>query len=85
MADQSPEHDAAQHWETGTEQRSGHAMHYAGWSHPLEDYAGALSQAGLAISDICEPRPAAVGDGASALGQWQRLPLFLWINSTHRP
>jgi SAM-dependent methyltransferase len=70
---------------TGTEQRGDHVMHYAGWSHPLQDYAAALNQAGLAITDIREPRPAAAGNGNAALERWQRLPLFLWINSTQLP
>jgi SAM-dependent methyltransferase len=71
----------------GTERRSGHIMHFAGWSHPLQDYAAALQTAGLAITSIREPRPrmAQTGRRHQALARWQRLPLFLWINSTPLP
>ena len=65
---------------TGTDQHGEHVMHYAGWSHPLQDYAAALTHAGLAIAEIREPRPARLGDGAFA--RWQRLPLFLWVKAT---
>jgi SAM-dependent methyltransferase len=67
----------------GTEQRDGRMMHFAGWSHPLQDYVAALAGAGLAITGFREPRPAAAGNATTLPAQWQRLPLFLWINSTH--
>jgi len=67
---------------TGTESRGGHIMHFAGWSHPLQDYSAALHHAGLVITRIREPRPDTTGDGIPTLAQWRRLPLFLWINST---
>ncbi len=67
---------------TGSERRGGNVMHYAGWSHPLQDYAAALTRAGLAITEIREPRPAPAGDGTTPFARWRRLPLFLWINCT---
>ncbi len=67
---------------TGEERRGGHVMHYAGWSHPLQDYVAALTQAGLAITALSEPRPTPAADGTAPFARWQRLPLFLWINST---
>jgi 2-polyprenyl-3-methyl-5-hydroxy-6-metoxy-1,4-benzoquinol methylase len=55
------------------------AMHFAGWSQPLENYMAALEGAGLAITPLREPVP----DEASAddLKQWARVPLFLWLKA----
>jgi SAM-dependent methyltransferase len=66
----------------GIDTRAGRIMHFAGWSHPLQDYAAALSAAGLGITAMREPRPRLCDRAVAALTQWQRLPLFLWINST---
>jgi SAM-dependent methyltransferase len=68
---------------TGTEVREGRTMHFAGWSHPLEDYAAALQAAGLVITALREPRPARLDGHDAALAQWERMPLFLWINAAH--
>ena len=46
----------------GTEERDGLRMRFAGWSIPLEAYATALEDAGLAITSLREPVPDA-GDG----------------------
>ncbi|TQM02203.1 class I SAM-dependent methyltransferase [Pseudonocardia kunmingensis] len=67
----------------GTEQRGGHVMHFAGWSHPLHDYTAALTDAGLAITALHEPRPGEAGNGDAAVARWNRLPLFLWLDATH--
>jgi hypothetical protein len=56
-------------------------MHFAGWSHPLDDYAAALQTAGLAITALREPRPARLDDEDTVLAQWERMPLFLWMNA----
>jgi hypothetical protein len=56
-------------------------MHFARWSRPLEDCARALREGGLAIVDLCEPRPDPAARHRSAFDQWDRLPLFLWINA----
>ncbi|HEX2889075.1 class I SAM-dependent methyltransferase [Vineibacter terrae] len=64
----------------GREERDGLVMHFAGWSQPLEAYAAALEGAGLAITAIREPIPAA-GDGAARWQQWTRLPMFLWLKA----
>jgi SAM-dependent methyltransferase len=41
----------------GTEARDGLRMRFAGWSRPLETYAAALEDAGLAITSLREPVP----------------------------
>jgi SAM-dependent methyltransferase len=41
----------------GVEERDGLRMHFAGWSSPLEAYAIALENAGLAITSLREPVP----------------------------
>lgn len=61
----------------GADTKDGLVMHFAGWSHPPEDYVAALAAAGLAIVELREPW--------AASGQWARMPLFLWINAVHRP
>lgn len=65
---------------SGAESRNGHVMHFAGWSHPLQGYSDALHEAGLLITRIQEPRARTAHSPIFA--RWQRLPLFLWINST---
>jgi len=69
---------------TGVESRGGRVMHFAGWSHPLQDYSDALHGAGFVITRIKEPRPAPTADGAVP-APWRRLPLFLWITSSLPP
>ena len=66
---------------TGTESRAGLVMHFAGWSHPLEDYAAALQAAGLAITALREPRPTRLNGHDPARARWERMPLFLWITA----
>jgi SAM-dependent methyltransferase len=61
----------------GREQRNGLRMHFAGWSQPLEAYAAALEEAGLAITSIREPLPEH-GDERD-----KRVPLFLWLKARH--
>lgn len=69
----------------GEETRDGHTMHFAGWSHPLSSYTTALTAAGLAITAMHEPLPRITDANAPVLGQWRRLPLFLWINAQALP
>jgi len=64
----------------GTEERNGLQMHFAGWSQPLEAYASALEDAGLAITSLREPIPDHV-HGHEYLTQWTRVPLFLWLKA----
>jgi SAM-dependent methyltransferase len=64
----------------GVEDRAGIRMHFAGWSRPLEAYATALEQAGLAITALREPRPD-FRDGRDRMRQWTRVPLFLWLEA----
>jgi SAM-dependent methyltransferase len=64
----------------GIEERDGLKMHFAGWSQPLEAYAAALEQAGLAITSIREPLPTH-GEGPSHIERWARIPLFLWLKA----
>lgn len=72
-----------QHFE-GTEERNGLRMRFAGWSQPLEAYAFALEQAGLAITSLREPIPN-LGDGQDHMERWMRVPLFLWLKARPRP
>jgi SAM-dependent methyltransferase len=64
----------------GTEERDGLRMHFAGWSRPLEAYAIALEDAGLAITSLREPVPQ-TGDGWNHMQPWTRIPLFLWLKA----
>lgn len=59
-------------------------MHFAGWSHPLEDYFAALQAAGLAVTALREPRPTRVDGGEAPPAQWERMPLFLWMNAARQ-
>jgi 2-polyprenyl-3-methyl-5-hydroxy-6-metoxy-1,4-benzoquinol methylase len=68
-----------QHFD-GVEDRDGLRMHFAGWSQPLEAYATALEQAGLAITSLREPLPD-LGEGRDRMKQWTRVPLFLWLEA----
>lgn len=63
----------------GEEEHDGLRMHFAGWSQPLEDYMAALERAGLAITALREPVPDRSGN--ARLGQWARVPLFLWLKA----
>ncbi|MFD2261999.1 class I SAM-dependent methyltransferase [Lacibacterium aquatile] len=63
----------------GSETRNGLTMDFAGWSQPLEAYAEAFTQAGLAITGLREPRPAIAPNLPPDMARWQRLPLFLWL------
>lgn len=62
----------------GVEERGGLRMTFAGWSQPLEAYAGALEAAGLAITALREPIPE-LGEGQERLCPWTRVPAFLWL------
>jgi SAM-dependent methyltransferase len=64
----------------GTETRDGLRMRFAGWSQPLEAYAAALEEAGLAITALREPQPD-VADGREHMRPWTRVPLFLWLKA----
>jgi SAM-dependent methyltransferase len=64
----------------GVEERGGLRMHFAGWSQPLEAYAAALEDAGLAITSIREPIPDHSED-QEHLKQWTRVPMFLWLKA----
>jgi len=65
-----------------TFERDGLRMRFAGWSQPLEAYADALAQAGLAISALREPKADTV---TGPLQPWTRWPLFLWLRARHLP
>jgi hypothetical protein len=64
----------------GTEERDGLRMRFAGWSRPLEAYATALEDAGLAITSLREPVPQAA-DRWNNMQRWTRIPLFLWLKA----
>lgn len=62
------------------EERDGLRMHFAGWSYPLEAYAIALEEAGLAITSLREPVPD-FDYGRNHMARWLRMPLFLWLKT----
>jgi SAM-dependent methyltransferase len=62
------------------EERDGLRMRFAGWSQPLEAYAAALAEAGMAITALREPRPDQ-GEDQDRLRQGTRVPLFLWLKA----
>ena len=64
----------------GVEERDGLRMHFAGWSYPLEAYAIALAEAGLAITALREPIPD-LDDGRNHMAPWLRMPLILWLKA----
>jgi SAM-dependent methyltransferase len=68
----------------GTDERDGLSMRFAGWSRPLEAYAAALEDAGLAITSLREPLPD-LGEGREHMRQWSRVPLFLWLKARRLP
>jgi hypothetical protein len=70
---------------SGIESRNGHVLHFAGWSHPLEDYMAALTGAGLAVTGLREPRPNRPQNITDSVRQWSRMPLFLWMNARPLP
>jgi ubiquinone/menaquinone biosynthesis C-methylase UbiE len=61
------------------EEYGGLRMHFAGWSQPLENYAAALEDVGLAITSLREPIPDETTE--DRLKQWTRIPLFLWLKA----
>lgn len=63
-----------------TEERNGLVMPFAGWSQPLEAYALALEQAGLAITGLREPVPD-LRLGGERYRPWTRIPCFLWLKA----
>jgi SAM-dependent methyltransferase len=65
----------------GEEERGGLQMRFAGWSQPLEAYAAAFEQAGLAITRLREPMPEIGGRSYEHLAPWTRMPLFLWLKA----
>ena len=58
-------------------QRDGMLMTFRGWTHSLRDYAQALSDAGLLIETIDEPRP----NSDSPLSRWSQVPLFMNVRA----
>src|SRR5262249_38053646 len=64
----------------GVEERDGRRMHFAGWSQPLEYYMAALAGAGLAVTSLREPVPAA-NPAWPHMNRWSRVPLFLWLKA----
>jgi SAM-dependent methyltransferase len=63
-----------------TVERDGLCMHFAGWMQPLENYAAALEDAGLAITSLREPIPSGK-NGPPNLERWTRWPIFLWLKA----
>lgn len=63
-------------------ERDGLEMRFHGWTLPLEAYARALEQAGLAIERIREPgAPAALVERDPEIARWSRVPMFMWLRA----
>ena len=67
-----------------TEVRNGLAMHFAGWSQPLESYMAAMENVGLAITSLREPVPDTAAKD-SHMERWNKVPLFLWLKARLLP
>ncbi len=61
--------------------KRGVTMRFRGWSHPLEDYVGALTGAGFVIDALREPRP---DTGGVDDRRWLRYPMFLHLRAVKR-
>lgn len=69
-------------WFEGRFERDGLTMTFAGWNHPLEDYARALESAGLRIELLREPKASAGAVAADpAKHRWRRVPMFLFLRA----
>lgn len=65
-------------WFSGTEERDGLTMEFAGWAYSLEGYFGALEGAGLVIQAVREPaRDDAAVQKNPREERWRRIPNFL--------
>ena len=60
--------------------RDGLQMRFRGWMRPLSTYADALTDAGLVITRLDEPRPDP-DHVWSKDSRWIDLPLFLWLEA----
>jgi SAM-dependent methyltransferase len=66
--------------------RGGLSITFHGWAYPLEDYARAFEDAGLAIEALREPKQrheVVANDAGEA--RWQRLPMFLLLRLRKAP
>lgn len=69
-----------------TVERDGLEMTFHGWMYSLEEYTRALEDNGFFIDILREPRPTEETVAARpALGQWRRLPLFMFFRAVKRP
>lgn len=65
-----------------TFERDGLQMTFRGWVYPLEEYAGALEEAGLLIEALREPGvPTEEIERDPAERRWKRLPNFLMLRA----
>ncbi|MEO0989751.1 MAG: class I SAM-dependent methyltransferase [Pseudomonadota bacterium] len=62
------------------DERNGLKMHFKGWNRSLSTYTSLLTGAGARLVRLEEPRPDPTQEWSDG-SQWQRLPLFLWIES----
>ena len=62
--------------------KDGLGMTFHGWTYALEDYVGALEEAGFLIERVREPVPSEEQAAKRpALAGWRRIPLFLFIRA----
>lgn len=61
-----------------TFERNGLTITFAGWNHPLQDYADAIEAAGLHITRLREPAPDGTEDSYAL---WKRIPMFLQLRA----
>lgn len=63
-----------------TFERGGLTMTFHGWCYPLESYARAFEEAGLAIEALREPKQRdEIVQADRPEARWQRLPMFLFL------
>lgn len=58
---------------------NGLQMRFRGWQRPLSAYINALSEAGLDITRMEEPRPDPHHPASKRLPERNRIPTFLWL------
>ena len=69
----------------GTFERDGLQMTFHSRTHPLEDYARALEDAGFLIERVREPAaPPELVAARESYQRWQRVPMFLHLRATKR-
>ncbi len=73
-----------QYWENQITERD-LPMHFRGWRRSISTYFQALFAVDLQVTDLAEPQPDPHHPWTARAGQWQGVPLFLWIEARKVP